>query len=522
MKNCTELKTLDLGENGFSGTIPTWIGERLSFLKFLILRSNKFHGNLPPHLSLLYELQVLDLSQNNLSGTIPESFGNFSAMMVANKTNVFIYNGRSQFIGVESIWVFWKGGQYEYSRTFSLVMNINLSSNDLCGDIPKEITQLFGLQSLNLSRNQLTGTIPEDINDLQRIESLELSWNQLSGVIPHGFSYLTFLSHLNLSHNNFSGRIPSSNQLDTLNDSSIYMENPLLCGSPLLNQCPQDEIFPDSQPLSDGDKEAKDELEIQLFYICMGPGFAVGFWVVYGIFLFKRSWRVAYYNFFDNMGDRLYVAIARQLAKFRKNKGLQDKPLLHLPPSVHPLPCVSIPPSSLRRASPLHAQTSKPSPSRPQPSHPLPGAATSSPSPSHHFHLTIPLHPAQNLSPLPFPPVSSPLSHLENHAQQPPISISIFFLPAQTSPSPFLSNASSSPRLSLHYRPISQPPLRIKHLHRPSRSLLYPHHLRPIPATHSPSPSAIHQKTSASLSSYSSSLSVCHLLFVSVSAASPR
>ncbi|RWR91841.1 putative leucine-rich repeat receptor-like protein kinase [Cinnamomum micranthum f. kanehirae] len=322
MKNCTWLKTLDLGENGFSGKIPNWIGERLSFLKFLILRSNKLHGSIPPHLSLLSELQVLDLSQNNLSGTIPESFGNFSAMTVANRTNVIIYNG-GEFSGVESIWVFWKGVEYEYSRTVSLVININLSGNDLHGEIPKGITHLLGLQSLNLSRNRLTGTIPEDMNDFQRIESLDLSWNQLSRAIPHGFSYLTFLSHLNLSHNNFSGRIPSSNQLDTLNDSSIYMGNPLLCGPPLLNQCPPNGIFPDSQPLSDGDKEAKDELEIQLFYICMGPGFVVGFWVVCGILLFKRSWRVAYYNFFDDMEDRFYVAIARKLAKFKKNKGLQ-------------------------------------------------------------------------------------------------------------------------------------------------------------------------------------------------------
>ncbi|XXG85286.1 hypothetical protein AAC387_Pa11g0391 [Persea americana] len=243
-------------------------------------------------------------------------------MTVANMTNVIIDNG-GRFSGVESIWVFWKGVEYEYSRTLSLVININLSGNDLYGEIPKEMTHLFGLQSLNLLRNRLTGTIPEDINDLQRIESLDLSWNQLSGAIPHSFSYLTFLSHLNFSHNNFSGRIPSSNQLDTINDSSIYTGNPLLCGPPLLNKCPRDEISPDSQLLSDGDKEAKEELEIQLLLISMGPGFVVGFWVVCGILLFKRSWRVAYYNFFDDMGDRLYVAVARKLAKFKKSKGLQ-------------------------------------------------------------------------------------------------------------------------------------------------------------------------------------------------------
>ena len=130
MKRCTRLITLDLGENKFSGRIPKWIGENLTSLMFLILRSNIFKGNIPPQLSLLSKLQVLDLSQNNLSGKIPEYFGNFSAMTIANKTNHNIYSS-GQFVHLESIWVLWKGSQYEYSTTISLVININLSGNDL-------------------------------------------------------------------------------------------------------------------------------------------------------------------------------------------------------------------------------------------------------------------------------------------------------------------------------------------------------------------------------------------------------
>ncbi|RWR80024.1 hypothetical protein CKAN_00862900 [Cinnamomum micranthum f. kanehirae] len=169
----------------------------------------------------------------------------------------------------------------------------------------------------------------------------------------------------------------------------------------------------------------------------------------------------------------------------------------------------------------------KPSPSRPQPSHPLPGAEPPSPPSPRRPHPPLPLiiYISRSLSILRRTSLHSlSPSLITLIASQKPrpaapisISISIFFLPPQTSPSPFLSHASPSSHLSLHYRPISQPPLRIKHLHRPSRSLIYPHHLRPIPATHSPSPSAIHQKTSASLSSPSASLSVCHLLCLCLS-----
>ncbi|RWR91793.1 LRR receptor-like serine/threonine-protein kinase GSO1 [Cinnamomum micranthum f. kanehirae] len=158
-----ELVTLDLRNNFLSGSILSslskiskWIGERLLLLKFLILRSNKFDGSLPPQLSLLSELQVLDLSQNNLSGTIPKSFDNFSAMVVANRTNVFIdISGYYSGADLESIWEV-----NIYSRTLSLVININLSGNALHGEIPKEITHPFGLQSLNLSKNYLIGRIP--------------------------------------------------------------------------------------------------------------------------------------------------------------------------------------------------------------------------------------------------------------------------------------------------------------------------------------------------------------------------
>ncbi|RWR91798.1 LRR receptor-like kinase resistance protein [Cinnamomum micranthum f. kanehirae] len=319
MKNCTRLITLDLGENKISGSIPKWIGENLTSLMFLILRSNMFMGNIPPQLSLLSNLQVLDLSQNNLSGKIPESFGNFSAMAIANKTKEDIFSG-GRFGHLESIWVLWKGSLYEYSSTISLVININLSGNDLDGEIPKGITHLFGLQSLNLSKNHLTGTIPENISDIRWLESLDLSWNRLSGMIPHTLSYMTSLNHLNLSYNNFSGRIPSGRQLDTINDSSIYTGNPLLCGPPLLKQCPGDETHCGSQLVLSGEG-AEDELVIQLLFISMAPGFVVGFWVVCGILLFKRSWRLAYYHFFDDMGNRLYVAIARKVANFKKNEG---------------------------------------------------------------------------------------------------------------------------------------------------------------------------------------------------------
>lgn len=98
--------------------------------------------------------------------------------------------------------------------------------------------------NLNLSMNRLIGSIPEKIGNLHMLESLDLSMNELSGPILESLSFLTFLSHLNLSFNNLSGKIPNGNQLQTLNDSSIYEGNSLLCGPPLWTKCSEDETKP--------------------------------------------------------------------------------------------------------------------------------------------------------------------------------------------------------------------------------------------------------------------------------------
>ena len=125
------------------------------------------------------------------------------------------------------------------------MVNLDLSYNNLIGDIPEEIGSLVELKNLNLSWNTFSGKIPANIGALAQVESLDLSHNELSGGIPASLSTLTSLSHLNLSYNNLTGEVPSGNQLQTLEDpESIYIGNPGLCGSPLSQECSQPEPTP--------------------------------------------------------------------------------------------------------------------------------------------------------------------------------------------------------------------------------------------------------------------------------------
>ncbi|XP_058076458.1 receptor-like protein EIX2 [Magnolia sinica] len=303
LKKCASLETLDLGRNNFSGYIPTWIGKSFPALRILSLRSNMFTGNIPAQLSNLTSLQILDVGQNCLSGSIPQCFEDLIAM---KKTNLNLSYGRIGTYYNENLLVSVKGLILEYTRTISLVICMDLSRNNLSGEIPKGLISLLGLRVLNFSGNHLTGKIPDKIDKLALLESLDFSKNQFSGTIPLSMSNLTFLSYLNLSFNNLWGEIPYGNQLQTFQDPSIYMGNNRLCGPPLPHKCVSDET-PQGPMLVSGDIE-KDEEEDEMRWFCsgLGPGFAIGFWAFCGILVLKRSWRIVYYRFFDEMKDRLY------------------------------------------------------------------------------------------------------------------------------------------------------------------------------------------------------------------------
>jgi len=62
---------------------------------------------------------------------------------------------------------------------------LDLSSNQLSGEIPSEIGQLgLGLVLLDLSANQLSGPIPSQLGQSGFLEVLDLSRNDLTGVVP--------------------------------------------------------------------------------------------------------------------------------------------------------------------------------------------------------------------------------------------------------------------------------------------------------------------------------------------------
>ncbi|RZB61469.1 receptor-like protein EIX1 [Glycine soja] len=320
LKNCTRLDILDLSENLLSGPIPSWIGQSLQQLQILSLRVNHFNGSVPVHLCYLRQIHILDLSRNNLSKGIPTCLRNFTAMMESRVITSQIVRGRrissrsiSPLIYDSNVLLMWKGQDHMYWNPENLLKSIDLSSNHLTGEVPKELGYLLGLVSLNLSRNNLHGQIPSEIGNLNSLEFLDLSRNHISRKIPSTLSKIDRLAVLDLSNNDLNGRIPWGRQLQTF-DGSSFEGNTNLCGQQLNKSCPGDKPIgtPEGEAV---DGEDEDSIFYGALYMSLGLGFFTGFWGLLGPILLWKPWRIAYQRFLIRLTDYILLMVEVNMAK---------------------------------------------------------------------------------------------------------------------------------------------------------------------------------------------------------------
>ncbi|PPR85079.1 hypothetical protein GOBAR_AA35610 [Gossypium barbadense] len=249
-------------------------------LVFLDLSMNGF-SSVPKSIFSLHSLMPFDLSDNSLGGPILDYFGNTSFL---------------EFLDLRR--------EDEYGTTLGLVTSMDLSANNLTGEIPKEIGSLVGLLSLNFSGNLRTGNIPDNIGNMELMESLDLSMNRLNGEIPSSFSNLYFLNHFNVSYNNLTGQIPTSTQLQSFENLS-YVGNHLY--EPPLTKNYTTKGIPTDAANNGSNREGS---KVNWLYVSIVLGFVLRFWGVMAPFFFIRSWRIAYYQKLDHTCGKLYVLLA--------------------------------------------------------------------------------------------------------------------------------------------------------------------------------------------------------------------
>ncbi|KAL5836691.1 hypothetical protein ACOSQ3_013860 [Xanthoceras sorbifolium] len=296
----TTLVSLDLRDNEFSGSIPNEIDDRLSNLQFLLLAGNHLEGYIPHELCRLQNVSILDLSRNKLNGTIPSCFTNMSFWLLESEgltlsTEIGYGEPKSFYIA-----------SYNFTLHFgeSVTVILEASYGKLEVDfVTKNRAESYKgsilqyMTGIDLSSNELTGEVPSEFGHLQNIHAVNLSHNSLSGSIPESFSHLKSIeSTFNVTFNHLSGPVPDQGQFGTFDESS-YRGSPGLCGSLLKRSCE-----PTASPASpSGAREEEDESAIDMvsFYWSF---FASSVTTILGLVLIlwlNSDWRRQWFYFID-------------------------------------------------------------------------------------------------------------------------------------------------------------------------------------------------------------------------------
>jgi Leucine-rich repeat (LRR) protein len=197
LTNCTNLITIDLKSNSFSGELAKVNFSNLPNLKTLDLMNNSFSGKIPESIYSCRNLLALRLSSNKFHGQLPKTIRNLKSLAFLS----LAYNSFTNITNALKI--------LRSSKSLTtLLIGCNFKNETIQEDAI--IDGFENLQVLDISCCQLFGTVPHWISKLEKLQVLDLSNNQLHGSIPAWIGTLSKLFYLAVSSNGLTGEIPTT------------------------------------------------------------------------------------------------------------------------------------------------------------------------------------------------------------------------------------------------------------------------------------------------------------------------
>uniref|UniRef100_A0A0E0PJM1 non-specific serine/threonine protein kinase n=1 Tax=Oryza rufipogon TaxID=4529 RepID=A0A0E0PJM1_ORYRU len=145
--NLTNLLSLGISLDNFTGELPEELGN-LTKLQQLYIDSSGFSGPFPPTFSKLKNLNTLRASDNEFTGKIPDYLGSLT-----NLIDIILRNCK----------VSGNLGPVDFSMFTALIL-LDLSFNNITGEVPQSILNMGKLEFLFLGNNSLTGKLPDVIS----------------------------------------------------------------------------------------------------------------------------------------------------------------------------------------------------------------------------------------------------------------------------------------------------------------------------------------------------------------------
>ncbi|KAL7553406.1 hypothetical protein ACHAWF_016684, partial [Thalassiosira exigua] len=183
------LRVLDLSHNFINQDATEILQYMPTGLKQLSLANNLFSGSFPESLPVFSDVERFLMNDNNMTGQIPDISRHFPRIRELNLSNQ--KHGNVGFTGpIPSTW----------AGLLDLTL-LDISSNDLAGELPPDIGNLPKLKEFNMSNNNLGGSVygnedrvgvPKELGKLAGIcVVFDISNNGLTGRIPSEFGSFT-------------------------------------------------------------------------------------------------------------------------------------------------------------------------------------------------------------------------------------------------------------------------------------------------------------------------------------------